>query len=82
MSKKRTRAQKIKTASRPKKVEVPGTTGFKISFGPIHGSKSSIKGTNEKQSELKYFRSDLTKVLALTMLALASEIVLWLILKH
>jgi len=82
MSKKRTKAQKIKTASRSKKTEVPGTTGFKISFGPVHGAKPNLRRQRENQNELKFFRSDLTKVLALTMLALASEIVLWLILKH
>ncbi len=70
MAKKRTRAQKIKAS------------GFKVVFGAMNEAKISGKVTSEKGNEFKHFRSDLTKVLVLTMLALASEVVLWLILKH
>ncbi|OGD72185.1 hypothetical protein A3A84_01860 [Candidatus Collierbacteria bacterium RIFCSPLOWO2_01_FULL_50_23] len=70
MAKKRTRAQKIKAS------------GFKVTFGAINSPKVHVKVKTEKQNGLNYFRSDLTKVLLLTMLALASEVVLWLILKH
>ncbi len=70
MAKKRTRAQKIKAA------------GFKVTFGAMKEAKVKEKAPVKNGNEFKYFRSDLTKVLALTMLALASEVVLWLILKH
>lgn len=65
MAKKRTRKQKIKT-------------GFKVAFGSIKGAKNKKGPIKEKVSEAKYFRSDLTKVIVLTMLALALEIALWL----
>ncbi len=70
MAKKRTRAQKVKAS------------GFKVAFGAMKEAKVKGKAPAEKGNEFNYFRSDLTKVLALTMLALASEVVLWLILKH
>jgi hypothetical protein len=70
MAKKRTRAQKVKAS------------GFKVRFGAMGEAKIKDGVSSEKGTEFKYFRSDLTKVLALTMLALASEVVLWLILKH
>ena len=70
MSKKRTRAQKVKAS------------GFKVAFGAMKEAKVKREATAGKVKESGYFRSDLTKVLALTMLALASEVVLWLILKH
>jgi hypothetical protein len=41
---------------------------------PVVGTKREV--------EAKYFQSDLTKVIVLTMLALASEVALWLILRR
>ncbi len=70
MAKKRTRAQKIKAS------------GFKVAFGAMKEAKMTKRVSLERGNEFSYFRSDLTKVVVLTMLALASEVVLWLILKH
>lgn len=70
MAKKRTRAQKIKAS------------GFKVKFGAMKEAKTKVGVSSNKEAGFGYFRSDLTKVLALTMLALASQVVLWLILKH
>ncbi len=70
MAKKRTRAQKVKAS------------GFKVRFGAMKEAKVRENTPTKNGNEFSYFRSDLTKVLALTMLALASEVVLWLILKH
>ncbi|MEK7525171.1 MAG: hypothetical protein AAB548_02260 [Patescibacteria group bacterium] len=66
MAKKRTRAQKIKAS------------GFKVAFGAMDGSKTKERAVKKEGVEAKYFRSDLTKVIVLTMLALALEIALWL----
>jgi len=82
MAKKKTRADKIRTSQRKSSGTIASGGGYKAIFSPMSGSKSETKITEKTKNELKYFHSDLTKVLVLTMLALASEIVLWLILKH
>ncbi|HLE49524.1 MAG TPA: hypothetical protein VI791_00070 [Patescibacteria group bacterium] len=73
MAKKRTRKQKVRTGQR-----LAGMGGFKVSFGAMDGSKTKEKAVKKEGVEAKYFRSDLTKVIVLTMLALALEIALWL----
>ncbi|MEK7064414.1 MAG: hypothetical protein AAB973_02280 [Patescibacteria group bacterium] len=73
MAKKRTRKQKERTGRR-----LLGTGGFRVTFGPIDSSKTKPKAVKKEGVEAKYFRTDLTKVFLLTMLALALEIALWL----
>ncbi|MFZ2202440.1 MAG: hypothetical protein WAV56_03505 [Microgenomates group bacterium] len=73
MAKKRTRKQKERTSER-----LVRTGGFKVAFSSIDGSKIKQKPVKKGVVEAKYFRSDLTKVFLLTMLALALEIALWL----
>lgn len=82
MAKKRTRKQKEraglrKTAeSRPRHLPA-GRQGFAVSFSAMEGSKRVVTGSAKTDLNLKFFRSDLTKVAVLTMLALALEIALW-----
>lgn len=72
MAKKRTKKQKERAS-----LKRLGTGSFKIEFGAIEGAKRPVSGGKKESSERKYFRSDLTKVFLLTMLALALEIALW-----
>ena len=67
--KKRTKEQKIKA-------------GYRIKFTDLKTDKKVDKKPKTGSLNLNYFRSDLTKVAILTMLALALEIALWLILKR
>ncbi len=73
MAKKRTRKQKVRTSQR-----LAGMGGFRVTFGAMDSSKIKQKAVKNEGTEAKYFRSDLTKVAVLTMLALALEIALWL----
>jgi len=69
MSKRRTRQQKIRA-------------GYRVRFSELKNVK---KGHPKPKNEIvssTYFRADLTKVLILTMLALALEFALWLIWKR
>ena len=77
MAKRKTRREKEKTRSRQ-----PGTGGFRVEFGPANGPKVPPVVGTKREVEAKYFQSDLTKVIVLTMLALASEVALWLILRR
>ena len=73
MAKKRTRRQKTRTSQR-----LAGTGGFRVAFGAMDSPKVKQGAVKKKGGEVKYFGSDLTKVIVLTMLALALEIALWL----
>jgi len=73
MAKKRTRKQKARTSQR-----LAGTGGFRVAFGAMDSPKVKQRAVKKEGGEAKYFRSDLTKVIVLTMLALALEIALWL----
>ena len=76
MAKKRTKSSKVR--ARARRGEAVSASGFKVSFSAIESSKTQIKRGAANKSELNFFRIDLTKVILLTMLALALEIALWL----
>ncbi len=67
--KRRTKEQKIKA-------------GYRVEFAELKTDKKAEAKPKTETVNLNYYRADLTKVAILTMLALALEITLWLILKR
>ncbi|MBI1872095.1 hypothetical protein HYS10_01615 [Candidatus Collierbacteria bacterium] len=69
MAKRRTKEQKVKA-------------GFRVEFSSLEKPKKAPEKLKTDAGKLNYFRTDLTKVFILTMLALALEFALWLIWKR
>lgn len=70
MPRRRTKKEKLKTAERKQ--------GFAVNFDSIGGSEKTKAGRVEAEKEnFAYLRGDLTKVLAISMLAVGSELALW-----
>gem|GEM_PF-1066211 len=71
----RTRKQKLETR---KKAQQGGNIGFKVNVESLGLKGKTPKGANEIGKKYKsYLRTDLTKTIGLTMLALALELALW-----
>lgn len=69
MPKKRTKKEKIKTAERK--------MGFAVNFDSIGETKTKTEPKRATKGNLSHLRGDLTKVLAISMLAVGSELALW-----
>ena len=67
----KTKKEKLQSKERRQKAE-----GFVIKDEWLTGSTPKAK-TVKTPSDLKYFRTDLTKTLFLTMLVLAVELAIW-----
>jgi hypothetical protein len=67
MARRRTKEEKIKAKSR---------SGFSVNFGNIK-TKTVFSKKKADMSEVEYLKKDLTKVVAVSMLAVGSELALW-----
>jgi hypothetical protein len=67
MARRRTKSEKIKTKTR---------SGFSVNFGSIK-TKYKVPVKKADMSEVSYLKKDLTKVVAVSMLAVGSELALW-----
>lgn len=77
MKKRRSRVSKVR-ASKKRTVE---TGAYEIDLKAIDKKKSAITKQTEIPTSVRFLKADLTRVLALTMLALALEMLLYLKLK-